>query len=91
VLGVLFIALVGTIFYRIVNPLPAKAIALEDLVLAPEINAASVPWAAQLPNVQRNTSFERDSNVSSATFADESAATGNPAAAPPKFIAPAER
>ena len=90
-LGVLLIALVGTIFYRIVNPSPAEKISLEELVLAPEIEAANVPWATQFPTAQPNTALELDSNVSSAGFDEESQAPVNAAAAHPTFIAPAGR
>ncbi|HEX6960692.1 MAG TPA: hypothetical protein VF175_02410, partial [Lacipirellula sp.] len=67
VLGVLLMALFGTIFYRIVNPSPAEKISLKDLVLAPEIEAAPAPWVSKSPAPRSKTTLEQDRQVSSAS------------------------
>ena len=88
VLGVLLIALFGTIFYRIVNPSLAEKISLNDLVLAPEIEPAQVPLASQSPAPRSNTTLEQDRQVSSASFAEQNAEAAD---AQPTFIAPSQR
>ena len=91
VLGVLLSALVGTIFYRIVNPLPTAKISLDDLALAPEISSADTAFATQLPALPPVPAAQQDGNVSSATFNKESAPPVGAAASQPTFVAPAQR
>jgi hypothetical protein len=88
-LGVLLVALVGTIFYRIVNPPPTTKISLEGLAIAPEIAGLSAPFAV-LPAVEsRRDLVQHDGQVNAAAFGDEqSAVTGG---SQPAFVPPAQR
>jgi hypothetical protein len=88
-LGVLVAALVGTIFYRIVNPSPATKISLEGLAIAPEIGGLSAPFATLPAAESPRDSVQHDGRVNAAAFGDEqSAVTGG---SQPAFVQPARR
>jgi hypothetical protein len=90
-LSVLIIALVGVIFYRIVNPSPAKRISLDQLTVAPEVGVVKPPLANQ-PAVGAPPDMRQlDGGVSAAAFQGEQATPSLDAGARPQFIAPSIR
>jgi hypothetical protein len=89
-LGVLLLALVGTIFYRIVNPtLPAK-VSLESLVIAPQPGQPEAPLADSAASAVPGDAYQIHGNVSAATFSAEPSASAIDHAVP-TFVAPAAR
>jgi hypothetical protein len=90
-LGVLLVALVGTTFYRIVNPSPTTKISLEGLAIAPEIANSGVPFTALPAARTQQASIQHDGQVSAAGFGEEPAATGTGVGSSPIFVEPAER
>jgi hypothetical protein len=90
-LSVLMIALVGVIFYRIVNPSPAKTVSLDELTVAPRFNDAAPPAADQPPASMGHDSARQNGGVSAAAYSSELPDAGKNPGASPHFIAPAPR
>ena len=88
VLGLLLLALVGSIFYRIVNPSPPTKVLLEDLVIAPAPGGLEPPTALTPPAALAGESYQIDGEVNAATFGAEG--TTRPVnQGGPAFVAPA--
>ena len=87
-LGALLLALVGTIFYRIVNPLPPAKVSLDSLVIAPEPGGAAAPLATAASPRAPADGYRVDVEVSAANFGAEVAQPAAPAG--PRFTAPGE-
>jgi hypothetical protein len=85
-LGALLLALVGTIFYRIVNPLPPTKATLDNLVIAPEPGRPAVQLGATVAPPAGE--YRVDADVSAATFGGEVAQPAASSSAAPTFIAP---
>jgi hypothetical protein len=90
-LGGLAVVLVGTIFYRIINPSPPARASLEGLTIAAEIGTTAAPLAIQLPNLPAAEPMERDGEVSAAAFTTEVTSPGASLPPTPTFIAPSGR
>ena len=87
-LGGLAVVLIGTIFYRIINPTPPAKASLEGLTIAAEIGTTAAPLAIQLPGVPAAEPIERDAEVSAAAFGTEVTSPGASLPTTPTFISP---
>ncbi len=90
-LGGLAIVLVGTIFFRIINPSPPAKASLEGLTIAAEIGTTAAPLAIQLPDLPTAEPLEHAGEVSAAAFAAEVASPAASVTPTPTFVAPSSR
>jgi hypothetical protein len=90
-LSVLLVALVGTIFYRIMNPLPPTKVSLENLAIAPAPQPGEPPALTAAPLASSTEAMQLDGEVSAATFGAEPTGPSHQDAAAPKFVAPTQR
>jgi hypothetical protein len=90
-LSVLLLALVGTIFYRIMNPLPPTKVSLESLAIAPAPQPGEPPAATASPLASSTEAMQLDGEVSAATFGAEPTGPIPPDVAAPTFVAPTHR
>src|SRR5215207_3389697 len=89
-LGGLTVLLVGTIFYRIINPSPPTKLSLDGLTIAAEVGDLSAPVAQQLPGHAPSQSVSEGSEVRPASFGQEQQASPS-GGTRPSFIEPAGR
>src|SRR5215213_8981642 len=89
-LGGLTVLLVGTIFYRIINPSPPTKLSLDGLTIAAEVGDLNAPLAQQMPGHPLIPSASGDSEIRPASFGQEQQASPG-GGRQPQFIEPAGR
>jgi hypothetical protein len=89
VLGILLVALVGTIFYRILVPTPANRMTFESLATSPTPEAGAGATVATEPSVApEDEATRRDEQVGIAAAFENAPAAADGVAPSPQFVAP---
>jgi hypothetical protein len=91
VLGLLLVALVGTIFYRILVPTPPNRLNYEMLVTAPQPAANEALTSTHQPNTQPTPTPRRDDQVGVAAAFEDAPPAESISVASPEFVAPSSQ